>query len=218
LSVKQEDLKALGKSAEFDGKYYLWDNRYYDRLMLEKDFALDSEKISEYFPLNNTIRGMLHIFEQLFGLVFVEITGEERDKISPTSKGSDIVWHEEVQMFSVWDDEGEGSGFVGYLYLDLHPRPGKYGHAANFNLQPGFIKEDGSRRYPATALVCNFSKPTPKKPSLLKHDEVVTLFHELGHGMYPLSILAYGKADKTRNPRSGLANHLLSIPRNKHSP
>jgi metallopeptidase MepB len=182
LSVKEEDLKQLGKSEEFDGNYYLWDNRYYDRLMLEQDFALDQEKIAEYFPLMSTIKGMLHIFEELFGLVFVEITGDERDKISETGKGSDIVWHEDVQLFSVWDDEGEGSDFVGYLYLDLHPRPGKYGHAANFNLQPGFINENGTRRYPATALVCNFSKPTPKKPSLLKHDEVVTLFHELGHG------------------------------------
>jgi len=111
---------------------------------------------------------MLRIFEELFGLVFVEITGEERDKISETGKGSDIVWHEDVQLFSVWDDEGEGGEFVGYLYLDLHPRPGKYGHAANFNLQPGFIQENGKRRYPATALVCNFSKPTARKPSLLK--------------------------------------------------
>ncbi|TKA75884.1 hypothetical protein B0A49_03232, partial [Cryomyces minteri] len=56
----------------------------------------------------------------------------------------------------------------------------------NFNLQPGYIDENGKRRYPATALVCNFSKPTPKKPSLLKHDEVVTLFHELGHGIHDL--------------------------------
>jgi metallopeptidase MepB len=66
----------------------------------------------------------------------VEITGEERDKIAPTGKGNDIVWHEDVQVFSVWDEEAQGSGFVGYLYLDLFPREGKYGHAANFNLQP----------------------------------------------------------------------------------
>lgn len=182
--LKKEDVESRG--GKFDEHYYLWDHRYYDRLMLEKDFQLDQNKIAEYFPLGPTIRGMLQIFEELFGLVFVEITGEERNKISETGKGSDIVWHEEVQVFSVWDDEGEGSGFVGYLYLDLFPREGKYGHAANFNLQPGYIDENGKRRYPATALVCNFSKPTPKKPSLLKHEEVVTLFHELGHGIHDL--------------------------------
>ncbi|KAB8349738.1 hypothetical protein FH972_023753 [Carpinus fangiana] len=184
--LKASDLKSRGEEKLNDGNYYLWDHRFYDTLMLEKDFQLDQEKIAEWFPLSSTIRGMLEIFEQLFGLAFVEITGTERDKLSESGKGSDIVWHEDVQVFSVWDDEGEGSGFVGYLYLDLHPREGKYGHAANFNLQPGFIDRDGKRRYPATALVCNFSKPTPKKPSLLKHDEVVTLFHELGHGIHDL--------------------------------
>lgn len=71
--------------------------------------------------------------------------------------------------------------------MDLHPRPGKYGHAANFSLQPGFILPNGTRRYPATALVCNFSKTTKDKPSLLKHDEIVLLFHELGHGIHDLA-------------------------------
>jgi metallopeptidase MepB len=182
--MKKEDLASSG--ADFDGRYYLWDHRFYDRMMEEKDYQLDQQLISEYFPLQTTIRGMLEIFEQLFGLVFVEIVGSDRDSLAPSGKGDDIVWHEEVQVFSVWDDEGEGSGFVGYLYLDLFPRLGKYGHAANFNLQPGFIQENGTRRYPATALVCNFSKPTAKKPSLLKHDEVTTLFHELGHGIHDL--------------------------------
>ncbi|EGE08205.1 hypothetical protein TEQG_07263 [Trichophyton equinum CBS 127.97] len=170
MEMKKKDIEAQKKA--FDGHYFLWDHRFYDRMMLEKDYSLDHQLIAEYFPLQTTIRGMLEIFEQIFGLVFVEIKGEERAKISSSGKGEDIVWHEDVQVFSVWNDEGEGSGFVGYLYLDLFPREGKYGHAANFNLQPGFIKEDGSRRYPATALVCNFSKPTEKKPSLLKHDEV----------------------------------------------
>ena len=186
LALKEKDLKAHGAGKDFDGKYYLWDHRYYDRLMLEQDYSLDQEKLAEYFPLQTCIRGMLRIFDELFGLTFVEVKGEDRDSISPSGKGDDIVWHPDVQVFSVWDDEGEGGGFVGYLYLDLHPRQGKYGHAANFNLQPGFIQENGTRRYPVTALVCNFSKPTPKKPSLLKHDEVITLFHELGHGIHDL--------------------------------
>ncbi|KZF25458.1 metallopeptidase MepB [Xylona heveae TC161] len=185
-SLKKEDLKNRGLDKAYDGNYYLWDHRFYDRLLVEQQYSLDHQKIAEYFPLQTTIRGMLQIFEEIFGLVFVELTGKERDAISETGKGSDIVWHEDVQVFSVWDDEGEGGKFSGYLYLDLFPREGKYGHAANFNLQPGFIDENGKRRYPATALVCNFSKPTPKKPSLLKHEEVVTLFHELGHGIHDL--------------------------------
>ncbi|KAF2877491.1 hypothetical protein BDV95DRAFT_559390 [Massariosphaeria phaeospora] len=186
LELKKQDLKDRGLNDGTDSNYFLWDHRYYDRLMLEKDYSLDHQVIAEYFPLQTTIQGMLKIFEELFGLVFIEVVGKDREDLAEGGKGSDIVWHEDVQLFSVWDDEGEGSGFVGYLYLDLFPRDGKYGHAANFNLQPGYIDENGKRRYPATALVCNFSKPTPKKPSLLKHDEVVTLFHELGHGIHDL--------------------------------
>lgn len=184
-ALKKADI-ATRPGEKDDGHYFLWDHRFYDRLMLEKEFQLDQEKIAEYFPLQTSIRGMLTIFEELFGMQFVEIKGADRNQVSSTGKGDDIVWHEDVQLFSVWDDESEGSDFIGYLYLDLHPREGKYGHAANFNLQPGFTTREGKRRYPATALVCNFSKPTPKKPSLLKHDEVVTLFHELGHGIHDL--------------------------------
>lgn len=186
LEIKKADLEARGEA--FDGQYYLWDARFYDRVMIEKEYSIDENKIAEYFPLTQTVTGMLNIFEKIFGFVFVELNAEDRAKISPTGKAGDIVWHEDVIMFSVWDDEKAGGSFIGYLYLDMHPRPGKYGHAANFNIQPGFLGRDGkSRRYPATALVCNFSKPTPKKPSLLKHDEVVTLFHELGHGIHDLA-------------------------------
>ena len=199
-TIKKEHLKKNGE--KFDGHFYNWDNRYYSRIQIEQNFQLDQEKLADYFPLSCTIRGMLRIFEELLGFHFVELVGDDRAKISPTGKADDIVWHEDVQVFSVWDDESAGGGFVGYLYLDLHPRDGKYGHAANFNLQPGFLNSNGTRRYPATALVCNFSKPTPKKPSLLKHDEVVTLFHgtlnplshsladfdiELGHGIHDLA-------------------------------
>lgn len=185
LELKKKDEESRGLKP--DGNYYLWDHRFYDRMMVEQEYSIDETKIAEYFPLQSTVRGMLHIFEELFGLVFVELDTDERKRLSPTGKAEDIAWHEDVIVFSVWDDSSEGDGFVGYLYLDLHPRQGKYGHAANFNLQPGYLKKDGTRRYPATALVCNFSKPTEKKPSLLKHDEVVTLFHELGHGIHDLA-------------------------------
>jgi len=135
-ALKKQDLKDRGDEKSFDDHYYLWDHRFYDRLVQERDYALDQEKIAEYFPLSNTIQGMFKIFEDLMGLVFVEITSEDRDKLAPSGKGSDIVWHEECKLFSVWNDESGGDEFVGYLYLDLHPRHGKYGHAANFNISP----------------------------------------------------------------------------------
>ncbi|KAI0484846.1 Metalloprotease [Xylariaceae sp. FL0804] len=185
LELKKKDEGSRGIKS--DGNYYLWDHRFYDRLMVETEYSIDETKIAEYFPVQSSIQGMLHIFEEIFGLVFVELGQEERQKLSPTGKSQDISWHEDVIIFSVWNDASEGDDFVGYLYLDLHPRTGKYGHAANFSLQPGYLKKDGSRRYPATALVCNFSKPTETKPSLLKHEEVVTLFHELGHGIHDLA-------------------------------
>ena len=182
-----EKLKELKKLETGDAeRYYLWDHRFYDTLMLSRDYQLDQNAIAEYFPLSSTIEGMLEIFESLFGMAFTKLEGAARDAVSETGKGDDIVWHPDVQVFSVWDSADEGAGFIGYLYLDLFPREGKYGHAANFNISPGFLYPNGTRRYPATALVCNFSKPTPKKPSLLKHDEVVTLFHEVGHGIHDL--------------------------------
>ena len=184
LALKKQDTEAQG--LPFDGKYYLWDHRFYDRMMIENEYNIDENKVAEYFPLQQCVAAMLGIFEKLMGLAFVELNLEERARLSPTGKAEDIAWHEDVIIFSVWNDASGGDGFVGYLYLDLHPRPGKYGHAANFNLQPGFIMRNGTRRYPATALVCNFSKPTATKPSLLKHNEVVTLFHELGHGIHDL--------------------------------
>lgn len=184
MNLKKEHLKSRGLEASCDGNYYLWDHEFYHRLMMENEYSINEQKIAEYFPLQPTVNNMLRIFKVLFGLVFVEVTGEERDKISETGKGNDIVWHEDVMLFSVWDNGGEE--FSGYLYLDLHPRPGKYGGGYTYPLQRGFLYPDGTRQYPATALICNFTKPTSTKPSLLKHNEIVTLFHELGHGIHDL--------------------------------
>ncbi|KAK9374977.1 uncharacterized protein V1513DRAFT_444249 [Lipomyces chichibuensis] len=189
LKLKAKDLEALGLPG--DDSFNVWDYRYYDRLLLETEYEVDAQKIAEYFPMQSTVEKMLGIFETLFSLKFVEVTGDERS-----------VWHEDCKQFAVWKDDSGEDEFVGWLYFDLHPREGKYGHAANFNLSPGYTDKDGKRVYPVTALVCNFSKPSANKPSLLKHDEVVTFFHELGHGIHDLvSMTKFGRFHGTNVAR-----------------
>ena len=133
---KLKQLKKADMGVEkYDGHYYLWDHRFYHRMMLEQQFSVDQQKISEYFPLNTTVQAMLEAFGRLFGLVFSDSDLEDRIHIAAGDR-SGHIWHEDVQVFSVWDDKADGGEFVGYLYLDLYPRQGKFSHVANFNVQP----------------------------------------------------------------------------------
>lgn len=83
--IKKQDLKSRGLEASYDDNYYLWDSRFYDRMMVEKEFSINEQKIAEYFPLKSTIDGMLTIFEELFGFQFVEVDAEARAEIAGTS-------------------------------------------------------------------------------------------------------------------------------------
>eukprot|EP01122_Echinamoeba_exundans_P003129 TRINITY_DN1327_c0_g1_i4.p1 TRINITY_DN1327_c0_g1~~TRINITY_DN1327_c0_g1_i4.p1 ORF type:complete len:695 (-),score=120.32 TRINITY_DN1327_c0_g1_i4:47-2131(-) len=170
LSLKRKDAEASG--IPFDGRLQSWDWRYYQNLVLENDYSINAEEIREYFPMDHVLAGMLGIFQEILSLRFEEV--------APSLAH---VWHPEVRQFSVFDLKS--GAFVGHFYLDLHPREGKYGHAAEFGLQKGCVAR-GSRQAPAAAMVANFSKATPDRPSLLDHDEVVTLFHEFGHVMHEL--------------------------------
>lgn len=82
MEIKNADMKSRGLETSNDGNYYLWDTRFYNRMMVEKEFSIDESKIAEYFPLQHTVEGMLNIFEALFGMVFVEVAGEERTKLA----------------------------------------------------------------------------------------------------------------------------------------
>lgn len=163
----------------------LWsDISYYSRIYEERNYSLDQSLIAEYFPLYQTVSKMLSLFGQLFGFVFTELTNVEGQS---NAMEQGLIWHPDVRLYSVWNDDQEGDEFAGYLYLDLHPRPGKSGGAQCRPLHLGFEGPDGKRHYPSTVLLTNFSKPTSDKPSLLRHAEVVLLFHELGHGIHDLS-------------------------------
>lgn len=168
---------------EFDGEIYSWDVNYYERIQKEKEYSVDEQAISEYFALWPTFNAMLAIFQKLFGLRFEELDEAARAKLSPTGDAKDIIWHEDVNLYAVWEADAT---FMGYLYLDMHPRDHKYSHYANFGIGAGSTDNSDGRHHPFTVLVCNFPKPTKEKPALLQHSDVVTLFHELGHGIHNL--------------------------------
>lgn len=180
-------LKKADSAARVQGNdnVIFWsDIPYYSRIYEERNYSLDQSLIAEYFPLYQTVSKMLSLFGQLFGFVFTELT-DVNGQSNALEQG--LIWHPDVRLYSVWNDDQEGGEFAGYLYLDLHPRAGKSGGAQCRPLHLGFERPDGKRHYPSTVLLTNFSKPTSDKPSLLRHAEVVLLFHELGHGIHDLS-------------------------------
>ncbi|KIJ66993.1 hypothetical protein HYDPIDRAFT_174274 [Hydnomerulius pinastri MD-312] len=173
-ALKKED--HVKRGLQVDDQFYIWDYRYYDRLYVEQNLSLDDSLVKEYFPVSVVVPAILDIYQNLLGVKFVEVKGDARD-----------VWHPEVQQFAVWDkDAKDGSGFVGYTYLDLFPRDGKYSHAAVWGLFPGYELPSGKRHYPLTAMVANLAKPTPERPALMRHDDVTTFFHEMGHVFHGL--------------------------------
>ena len=102
--LKRTDCEARG--VPWDGHYFVWDQPFYNRMLLAKEYQVDHQKIAEYFPLETTVSGMLDIFAHLFGLVFSRLPTEDAD-------GNSLVWHPDVWLFAVWDDEAEGGGFLG---------------------------------------------------------------------------------------------------------
>ncbi|KAJ8907951.1 hypothetical protein NDN08_008054 [Rhodosorus marinus] len=168
LELKKEECEATGM--EFDGVVNSWDMLYYHTMLLDKDYQLDESKLQEYFPLDVVTKGMHEIYQTILGLRFEEVKDLNRQ------------WHEDVQLFAVYDkDTGD---FLGQFYLDMFPRDGKYGHAAVFGLQRTGLDASGKRQLPCCAMLCNFTPPTEDRPSLLKHREVETYFHEFGHVMH----------------------------------
>ena len=134
------------------------DSLYYEELVRQERHDVDAQRVRAYFDFAAVRRGLLEVTGRLFGLRYEPV----RDA---------TVWHEDVAAYDVLRDRPGGPEQVGRIYLDLHPREGKYKHAAQFTLVDGLA----GRQLPEGVLVCNFSR------GLMEHDHVVTLFHEFGH-------------------------------------
>ena len=165
----------------------LWDMRYYKNKLKKTRYQVDTEKLKVYFELDNVLTGMFDIFQEIFRLKI--------EAIEPGYK-----WVDDLRLYAVTDAAtGEP---LGLIYMDLFPRENKYGHFAQFGVTTGKLLTNGEYQRPVVALVCNFPPATEDKPSLLKHSDVETLFHEFGHALHSVLTQAkYASFSGTSVPR-----------------
>jgi Zn-dependent oligopeptidase len=129
---------------------------------------------------------MFKIYQRIFGLQFQQIEAPYK-------------WVPDLQLYAV-SDAATGEP-MGLFYLDMFPREGKFNHFAEFSLIDGKLMPDGKYQRPASALICNFPSPENGKPSLMAHEDVVTIFHEFGHAMHSILTRAkYGRFAGTSVP------------------
>lgn len=154
---------------ELDGIDQLqkWDGAYYSEKLKKQLFDLDDEKLKPYFQLEKVLNGAFTVSEKLFGLTFHEIFDIDK-------------YHEDVKTYEVKEESGE---LVAVFYADFFPRKGKRNGAWMTSFKSQSIENNKNER-PHISIVCNFTKPTETKPSLLTFNEVTTLFHEFGHALH----------------------------------
>lgn len=145
----------------------LWDGTYITEKMKKEKFDLDDETLKPYFKLENVLNGAFQVAYKLYGLKFEKVNDID-------------VYNPEVEVYNVYDSEGN---FISILYTDFFPRKGKRGGAWMTSFKDQWIKDNENSR-PQVSIVCNFTRPTETKPSLLTFNEVTTLFHEFGHALH----------------------------------
>ncbi|MBK9120053.1 MAG: Zn-dependent oligopeptidase [Phycisphaerales bacterium] len=166
-----------------------WDQFFYENWLKRTRYAVDGEKVQEYFPMDRVVQAVFDITQELFGL-------EYRDVTSTAAAGGRPIWHPDVKLYEVWDRAKQE--LLGEFYFDPYPRDNKYGHFAQFGLFPRKVWADGSVQRPLVALVCNFPPPSQERPALMTHSDVETYFHEFGHALHSLlTAVEYGSFSGT---------------------
>jgi thimet oligopeptidase len=159
----------VAETGDPNAQIYLWDWRYYADQLKKAKYTVDAEQLRVYFPMQRVLDGMFTIYQRIFGLKF--------ERVEPPYK-----WINDLQLWAVSDSKtGEPLGF---FYLDMFPREGKFNHFAMFPIIDEKRLADGTYQRPVCSLVCNFPPPSADKPSLMTHQDVETIFHEFGHAMH----------------------------------
>lgn len=166
----RDELEALRAFAADNGADELepWDLGYWSERLREARYDLSDEALRPWFPAEKVIEGMFAVVGKLFGIRF-----QARDEVES--------WHPDVRFFELIDDDGSVRAA---FYLDMYARTGKRGGAWMDDARIRRRRLDGGLQTPVAYLTCNFTPPAGGKPGLLTHDEVVTLFHEFGHGLH----------------------------------
>lgn len=164
-----QDLRDYKKTVEGSDDLQPWDVAYYSEKLKEAKYQFNEEELRPYFQLESVIAGVFEHAKRLYGLQFKKCTDVPK-------------YHPEVEVYEVTDEAGK---YVGLFYTDFFPRETKQGGAWMTTFRDQGLWWGQTRR-PHVAIVCNFTKPTPTKPSLLTYDEVQTLFHEFGHALHGL--------------------------------
>jgi len=175
-----DELEAYAKKLDGIDQLQKWDGAFYAEKLKKERFNLDQEILKPYFKLENVIDGVFTIATKLYDLHFEEVFDID-------------TYHKEVKTYNVTDILGN---FIAVFYADFHPRPGKRNGAWMTSYKPQQVIGDVNDR-PHISIVCNFTKPTETKPSLLTFNEVTTLFHEFGHALHGML------ANTTYNSLSG---------------
>ncbi len=181
----QQDLAQLKDSAKEYGISDLqaWDSAYIAEKVKQDKFSLSQEEIRPYFPLPKVIDGLFAIVERLYGITVKE-QQPEQNQDDDKSENAVSRWHDEVRFYQLFD---ENDSLVGGFYFDLFARSGKRGGAWMSGFQSRYrYEEQDYNQLPVCFMVGNFTPALDGKPSLLTHDEVLTLFHEFGHGLHHL--------------------------------
>lgn len=145
-----------------------WDIGFWSERLREERYSISEEELRPWFPADTVINGMFAVVGKLFGIQF-----RQRDDVD--------TWHDDVRFYELVDDDGSVRAA---FYLDMYARTGKRGGAWMDDARIRRRRADGSLQTPVAYLTCNFAPPAGGKPGLLTHDEVVTLFHEFGHGLH----------------------------------
>jgi oligopeptidase A len=175
-----EELEAFAKKLDGIDQLQKWDGTYYAEKLKKERFNLDQEILKPYFKLENVIDGVFKVANRLYDLHFEEVFNID-------------IYHNDVKTYNVTDTK---RNFIAVFYADFHPRKGKRNGAWMTSYKPQQIK-NGINERPHVSIVCNFTKPTKTKPSLLTFNEVTTLFHEFGHALHGML------ANTTYNSLSG---------------